>query len=60
LSDKQNLHNTQVYKAGFATTQSAYENAVVPLFASLDRLEKILSDGREYLIGGKLTEADIR
>ena len=48
-----------MYKSGFATTQQAYEAAVVPLFQSLDRLEKIL-DGKDYLVGGRLTEADIR
>ena len=48
-----------VYKAGFATTQQAYEDAVAPLFESLDRLEGILT-GRDYLIGNQLTEADIR
>jgi putative glutathione S-transferase len=52
--------NNGVYKSGFATTQEAYEKAVVPLFAALDKLEKRLSDGREFLIGGKLTEADVR
>lgn len=52
--------NNGVYKSGFATTQEAYEKAVVPLFAALDKLEKILSDGREFLIGGRLTEADVR
>ncbi|ODN75919.1 hypothetical protein L202_05903 [Cryptococcus amylolentus CBS 6039] len=52
--------NNGVYKSGFATTQEAYEKAVKPLASSLDRVEKILSDGREFLIGGKLTEADIR
>ncbi|KAH9852337.1 glutathione S-transferase [Lenzites betulinus] len=51
--------NNGVYKAGFATTQQAYEAAVVPLFDSLDRLEKILA-GKDYLVGGQLTEADIR
>lgn len=48
-----------VYRTGFATTQEAYEEAVTKLFASLDRLEKIL-DGKDYLVGGTLTEADVR
>lgn len=48
-----------VYKAGFASTQSAYENAVYPLFKSLDRLEEMLN-GKDYLVGNTLTEADIR
>lgn len=48
-----------LYQSGFATTQSAYEAAVKPLFASLDRLEKIL-EGKDYLIADKLTEADVR
>ena len=48
-----------VYKAGFATSQQAYEDAVVTLFNSLDRLENILS-GREYLVGDQPTEADVR
>ena len=51
--------NNGVYKAGFASTQSAYEEAVVPLFETLDWLEKRLSKGR-YLVGGQLTEADWR
>lgn len=48
-----------VYKAGFASTQSAYENAVYPLFKSLDRLEEILK-GKDYVVGNTLTETDIR
>jgi len=52
--------NNGVYKSGFASTQQAYEDAVVPLFKSLDRVEDMLKDGREYLVGGKLTEVDIR
>ena len=48
-----------VYKAGFASTQQAYEAAVGPVFSSLDRLERIL-EGKDYLVGDRLTEADIR
>lgn len=48
-----------MYKSGFATTQAAYEAAVKPLFDSLDRLEKIL-EGKDYLVGNQLTEADVR
>ncbi|KAI0717001.1 glutathione S-transferase [Earliella scabrosa] len=51
--------NNGVYKSGFATSQKAYEDAVIPLFESLDRLEKMLA-GKDYLIGDQLTEADIR
>jgi putative glutathione S-transferase len=51
--------NNGVYKAGFAVTQGAYQKAVVPLFDSLDRLEKMLT-GKDYLVGDVLTEADIR
>jgi len=51
--------NNGVYKAGFATTQAAYEEAVIPLFDTLDWLEKLLAD-RRFLFGDSLTEADIR
>ncbi|MBN8999066.1 MAG: glutathione S-transferase family protein [Rhizobiales bacterium] len=51
--------NNGVYKAGFATTQEAYEEAVGPLFESLDWLEDILSRQRS-LTGDRLTEADWR
>lgn len=52
--------NNGVYKSGFATKQDAYQESVKPLFEHLDKVEKILSDGRDYLVGGRLTEADIR
>jgi putative glutathione S-transferase len=52
--------NNGVYKAGFATTQAAYEAAIVPLFETLDFLESRLSDGRRFLYGDIITEADWR
>ena len=51
--------NNGVYRAGFATTQAAYEEAFGELFAELDRLEALLGE-RRYLAGEHLTEADIR
>jgi putative glutathione S-transferase len=51
--------NNGVYKAGFATTQAAYEEALIPLFETLDWLEQRLSKQR-YLLGDSLTEADWR
>jgi glutathionyl-hydroquinone reductase len=51
--------NNGVYRAGFATTQSAYEEAARDLFATLDQLEQRLSRQR-YLVGGEITEADWR
>ena len=51
--------NNGVYKSGFATSQEAYDEAVGPLFDSLDWLEGILAENR-YLTGDRLTEADWR
>ena len=51
--------NNGVYRAGFATSQKAYEEAFDALFAELDTLEQLL-DGQRYLAGEYLTEADIR
>lgn len=54
-----NSVNNGVYRCGFATTQEAYDEAVVELFAKLDDLEKHLTTSR-YLVGSSLTLADIR
>ncbi len=51
--------NNGVYRAGFATTQEAYNEAVETLFSGLDKLEAHLNDNR-YLVGDRLTEADWR
>jgi putative glutathione S-transferase len=51
--------NNGVYRAGFATTQDAYEEAFDALFAELDHIEAHLRR-RRYLCGARLTEADIR
>ncbi|WP_299548788.1 glutathione S-transferase family protein [uncultured Tateyamaria sp.] len=51
--------NNGVYKSGFATTQEAYDDAVHPLFDTLDWLEGRLSTSR-YLMGNQITEADWR
>jgi putative glutathione S-transferase len=51
--------NNGVYKAGFATSQEAYEEAFDALFDTLDALEDRLARQR-YLVGGRLTEADWR
>lgn len=62
--DKMNLDiyeniNNGVYKAGFAKSQKAYDSAVQNLFKELDRVENLL-ENKKFLVGEKLTEADIR
>jgi putative glutathione S-transferase len=51
--------NNGVYRAGFALTQEAYDEAFDNVFAALDTLEERLSAHR-YLLGERLTEADLR
>jgi len=51
--------NNGVYRAGFATAQDKYQQAVSGLFATLDWLEKRLAK-RRWLCGARLTEADVR
>ncbi len=54
-----NQINNGVYRAGFAKSQAAYEQAYEDVFAALDKLEELLSQQR-YLVGDQLTEADWR
>ncbi len=51
--------NNGVYRAGFATTQQAYEEAFWDVFEMLDELERRL-EGRSCLFGERITETDIR
>lgn len=51
--------NNGVYKSGFATAQDVYNEEVEKVFATLDKLEEHL-EGKKYLVGNQLTEADIR
>lgn len=52
--------NNGVYRAGFASSQTAYNEAVGDVFAMLDELEARISGGRSFLFGERLTETDIR
>ncbi|CAA0111672.1 Glutathionyl-hydroquinone reductase YqjG [Starkeya nomas] len=52
--------NNGVYRAGFATTQLAYEEAFADVFGMLDELEARLAAGGPFLLGEAVTEADIR
>ncbi|WP_019297409.1 MULTISPECIES: glutathione S-transferase family protein [unclassified Leisingera] len=51
--------NNGVYRAGFATTQAAYDEAIAALFGKLDELDALLGT-RRYLTGEQITEADWR
>lgn len=51
--------NNGVYKCGFATSQKAYDEAIYPLFETLDWLEALLGR-RDWLAGDAFTEADVR
>ncbi|CAM9273559.1 unnamed protein product, partial [Hapterophycus canaliculatus] len=51
--------NNGVYRAGFSTSQGAYEQACLDVFEGLARCEEILSEKR-FLLGDKFTEADLR
>ncbi|KAK6432908.1 hypothetical protein LTR95_010921 [Oleoguttula sp. CCFEE 5521] len=53
--------NTRVYRAGFALTQEGYEENVPPVFASLNKVEKILHANKgPYITGRQMTEIDVR
>jgi len=52
--------NNGVYRAGFAATQYAYDEAVAEVFSTLEALEARLASGGPFLFGERCTEADIR
>lgn len=52
--------NNGVYRAGFAQSQAAYEEAFDEVFSTLERLEARLAKNGPFLFGDKLTESDIR
>ena len=53
--------NTGVYKAGFAPDQETYDKNVIPVFAALNTLERVIATkGGPFILGEKLTELDIR
>ena len=52
--------NNGVYRAGFASSQLAYDEAVIGVFETLDALEARLADGRTFLFGDAVVETDLR
>lgn len=52
--------NNGVYRAGFAETQEEYDEAVIPVFAALNKMEKLIaSNGGPFVLGERLTEVDL-
>ena len=51
--------NNGVYRSGFASSMDAYQEAVIPLFESLERVDKEIGN-KKFVMGDRLTEADIR
>ncbi|KAK4896203.1 hypothetical protein LTR27_005724 [Elasticomyces elasticus] len=53
--------NTGVYKAGFAPDQATYDKNLPPVFAALNKLERIAKEhGGPYILGENMTELDVR
>ena len=52
--------NNGAYKAGFSSDQHVYETAFNAYFNALENIDKLLSDGRRFLVGDEFTEADLR
>ncbi|MEM6487204.1 MAG: glutathione S-transferase C-terminal domain-containing protein [Pseudomonadota bacterium] len=52
--------NNGAYKAGFSSDQAVYATAFEAYFAALETLERRLADGRQFLVGDRFTEADLR
>lgn len=57
----QSNFNAGVYKAGFATDQTGYDKAIIPIFGALNKLEELIhTSGGPFIFGERLTELDIR
>lgn len=53
--------NAGVYKAGFASTQEDYDKFIIPVFAALNKLERLIAEnGGPFILGKEFTELDIR
>ena len=60
LNDRVYILNNGVYRAGFATTQGAYEAAFADVFSMLDELDELVGRRGPFLFGDRLTETDVR